>query len=194
MADLRQASNMSQRRVLNSWKEIAKYLGKAVRTVQRHEVELKLPVRRPAGRDRTAVMAFTDELDEWLERSPIKTRPYVRPVLLVIDPPDPGQISNRKLALELEKFNVLTAFSASEVLATAQRIEVDGFILDCDSRLGAFGELCHTLKQRYPKKPIFVVLTCRVKAPGHADFVVPEGDPRPLLDAVLKVFGKPNVD
>jgi len=61
-------------------------------------------------------------------------------------------------------------------------------------RLGAFGELCHTLKKRYPMKPIFVVLAGKIKAPGQADFLVPEGDPRPLLDAVLKFFGKPKLD
>lgn len=52
-------------RILTSWKEIAAYLGKGVRTVQRWEVELELPVRRPNGRDRQIVMAFTDELDNW---------------------------------------------------------------------------------------------------------------------------------
>jgi hypothetical protein len=185
---------MPQRKVLHSWKEIANYLDKSVRTVQRQELELKLPVRRPANKDRSAVMAFTDELDEWLQRAAIKTRPYVRPVLLVIDPPDPGQISNRKLGLELEKFNVLTAFSRDEVLSTAQRIDVDGFVLDCDPRLGTLGELCETLKKRYPKKPIFVILSGKMKAPRQADFAIEEGDPRPLLDAVLSVFGKPRLD
>jgi len=184
---------MPERKILNSWKEIASYLGKGVRTVQRQESELKLPIRRPAGRDRTAVLAFTDELDEWLERAAIKTRPYIRPLLLVIDPPDPGQISHRKLALELEKFNVVTAFTTDEVLATAQRIDVDGFVLDCDPRVGGFRELCETLKARYPKKPIFAVTTGKANAPARADFSVPEGDPRPLLDAVVKVFGKPKL-
>ena len=35
--------------VLNSWKEIASYLGRSVRTVQRWEREFGLPVHRPAG-------------------------------------------------------------------------------------------------------------------------------------------------
>lgn len=185
---------MSPRKVLNGWKEIAEYLHKGVRTVQRNELDLGLPVRRPAAKDRSAVIAFTDELDEWLERSALKTRPYVRPVLLVIDPPDPGQISNRKLALELEKFNVLTAFSSGEVLATAQRIDVDGFVLDCDPRMGDFETICDSLKARYPKKPVFVILSGKIKPPQRADFAIPEGDPRPLLDAVLRFFGKPRLD
>ena len=50
--------------VLTSWKEIAAYLGKGVRTVQRWESELDLPVRRP-GSERHIVLAFPAELEEW---------------------------------------------------------------------------------------------------------------------------------
>lgn len=54
--------------VLNSWKEIAAYLRRGLRTVQRWESELDLPIRRPLGRRRGPVMAFPEELDEWLRR------------------------------------------------------------------------------------------------------------------------------
>lgn len=57
---------MSNRRILWGWKEIARYLGLGVRTVQRHEVESMLPIRRPGEGDRSAVMAFSDEIDAWL--------------------------------------------------------------------------------------------------------------------------------
>ncbi len=53
---------------LTSWKEIAAYLGKSVRTVQRWEAELALPVRRPNQGDRNIVAAVPKELDEWLKR------------------------------------------------------------------------------------------------------------------------------
>ena len=56
--------------ILNSWKEIAVYLGRGVRTVQRWEQELALPVHRPRGRSRSAVLAFKRELDQWLDRTP----------------------------------------------------------------------------------------------------------------------------
>jgi hypothetical protein len=55
--------------VLNSWKEVAAYLGRGVRTVQRWERELGLPVRRPRGKSRSAVIAFKTELDRWLRAS-----------------------------------------------------------------------------------------------------------------------------
>jgi hypothetical protein len=54
--------------VLTSWKEIAAYFGKGVRTVQRWEGSLGLPVRRPQGSaSRNIVMATRSELDAWLQ-------------------------------------------------------------------------------------------------------------------------------
>ena len=55
---------------LSGWKEIANYLGKGVRTVQRYERELHLPIRRPAGKSAAAVMATTAEIDDWVIGSP----------------------------------------------------------------------------------------------------------------------------
>jgi phage terminase Nu1 subunit (DNA packaging protein) len=51
--------------ILNSWKEIASYLNCSVRTAQRFE-QLGMPVRRPSGHLRSAVIAMTDELEAWL--------------------------------------------------------------------------------------------------------------------------------
>lgn len=50
---------------LNSWKEIAEYLGRDVRTVIRWEKEKSLPVRRIPGK-RTAVFAYSEEIDSWM--------------------------------------------------------------------------------------------------------------------------------
>jgi hypothetical protein len=55
-----------KRRFLSTWKEIAQYLGRGVRTVQRWEERLGLPVRRFDGKPRSAVMAIADELDTWV--------------------------------------------------------------------------------------------------------------------------------
>ncbi len=54
-----------QTRMLGSWKEIAAYLGKGVRTVQRWERQFGLPVRRPNSTARGVVCALPAELDEW---------------------------------------------------------------------------------------------------------------------------------
>jgi hypothetical protein len=57
---------------LCGWKEIATYLGKGVRTVQRYERQLGLPVRRPAGKPWGSVVATRAELDGWVGASPIR--------------------------------------------------------------------------------------------------------------------------
>lgn len=51
-------------KILSSWKEIAQYLGKGVRTVQRWE-HLGLPIKRPKDGPHV-VLAYTDEIDEWV--------------------------------------------------------------------------------------------------------------------------------
>lgn len=57
---------------LSGWKEVANYSGKGVRTVQRYERELGLPVRRPAGKTTGSVVATKAELDAWVTASPIR--------------------------------------------------------------------------------------------------------------------------
>jgi len=56
--------------ILNSWKEIASYLGRGVRTAQRWESELKMPVHRPRAKSRSVVVAMSDEIDAWLRSAP----------------------------------------------------------------------------------------------------------------------------
>jgi hypothetical protein len=51
---------------LQSWKEIAGYLKRGVRTAQRWERAAGLPVRRPRPGDRSPVFAFPEELDAWM--------------------------------------------------------------------------------------------------------------------------------
>jgi hypothetical protein len=54
---------------LNSWKEIAGYLGRDVRTALRWEKERGLPVRSIPGGKRRRVFAYQSELDGWLDGS-----------------------------------------------------------------------------------------------------------------------------
>ncbi len=55
-----------QSEILSGWKDIANYLGKGVRTVQRYERELGLPVRRPSGKMKGSVIATQAELSSWV--------------------------------------------------------------------------------------------------------------------------------
>lgn len=52
--------------ILNSWKEIASYFGRGVRTVQRWEEELQLPVHRIGKGKRSPVFAVASELKFWM--------------------------------------------------------------------------------------------------------------------------------
>lgn len=61
-----------QLEILSGWKEIANHLGKGVRTVQRYERELGLPVRRVGGRLAGSVIATKAELDGWVTASPLR--------------------------------------------------------------------------------------------------------------------------
>lgn len=65
---------------LTSWKEIAAYLGKGVRTVQRWEQRFGLPVRRPSANSHI-IFALPSELDAWVQRH--QTAPHDHPAQTV---------------------------------------------------------------------------------------------------------------
>lgn len=64
---------------LSGWKDVANYLGKGVRTVQRYEREFGLPVRRPAGKTSGSVIAVRRELDDWVSASPLNPHRKAQP-------------------------------------------------------------------------------------------------------------------
>jgi hypothetical protein len=63
-----------RRQILSGWKEISKHIERGVRTAQRWESLLGMPVHRPALKNRSAVVAFSDELEGWLSRTSPETR------------------------------------------------------------------------------------------------------------------------
>jgi hypothetical protein len=56
---------------LDSWKEIADYLGRDRTTVMRWERSAGLPVRRVHGERGRAVFAYKAEIDRWLQEQPM---------------------------------------------------------------------------------------------------------------------------
>jgi predicted DNA-binding transcriptional regulator AlpA len=96
---------------LNSWKEIAAYVGRGVRTVQRWEQELQFPVRRPRGRKRSAVIALSHEIDEWLAHSVIR------------QPIDGGSPSRKCATVHIQCNNV--AQTAHRLLRNTQRLQIN---------------------------------------------------------------------
>lgn len=61
-------------RMLSSWKEIAQFFGKGVRTVQRWEKTLDLPIHRPPGAPSNVVLAKESDLEEWMNRGMISAQ------------------------------------------------------------------------------------------------------------------------
>jgi hypothetical protein len=62
----------TRRQVFSGWKEIANYLGKGVRTVQRYEREVGLPIHRIAGKTQGSVISTKAELDDWVSAGPMR--------------------------------------------------------------------------------------------------------------------------
>jgi hypothetical protein len=54
--------------VLTGWKEIAQYVRRGVRTVQRWEYEFSFPVHRASNGSHHTVLAVPSEIDEWVRR------------------------------------------------------------------------------------------------------------------------------
>jgi len=59
---------MDEGQLIESWKEIASFMGRDVRTCMRWERELGLPVHRLDGSPSARVFAYKDELRSWLEQ------------------------------------------------------------------------------------------------------------------------------
>jgi tetratricopeptide (TPR) repeat protein len=72
---------MEGRPRLESWKEISSYLKRSIKTCQRWEIELGLPIHRLDGTPSARVFANPYELDAWMEEklSHIRERPEAKP-------------------------------------------------------------------------------------------------------------------
>jgi len=58
---------MTERSILESWKEISGYLKRSEKTCQRWEIELGLPIHRLDGTPSARVFAYPDELEHWIK-------------------------------------------------------------------------------------------------------------------------------
>src|SRR5436190_17337591 len=69
-------------KILNSWKEIATYLQRGVRTVQRWERDLGLPVHRIGKGRRSPVYATVTDLNFWISTTEAVRAPKPQPHLV----------------------------------------------------------------------------------------------------------------
>jgi hypothetical protein len=117
---------------LDSWKEIAAYLKRGVRTVQHWEREAGLPVRRLTTKKRGAVYAYKTEIDAWREE---------RSSLVAADsegvrPPQPIRQSflSKKIALGvftlvIIALSIFLLWPRSLRVGRAQRLTFEGNVL-----------------------------------------------------------------
>ncbi|HZQ21485.1 MAG TPA: hypothetical protein VFA89_01680 [Terriglobales bacterium] len=66
-------AEIPQAQILRSWKEVAAYMRRGMRTVQRWEKHLALPVHRVGNRGE--VFAFSSEIDAWFQRFSVPSDP-----------------------------------------------------------------------------------------------------------------------
>lgn len=191
---------MATEALLNSWKEIAVYMGRSERTVQRWEKHFGLPVRRPAGRSRSAVIALPSELQAWFRAAPANGQDLnsgisltareslalsaARPTLLCIDS-HPEGLAVRKALLEAVGYTVLTAASGRSGLRIFERKRVDLVVLD-HSMPDLNGEtVAHMLHERNPRIPILLLSGAIKTIPGRllkiVDNFVQKGQPVGIL-------------
>jgi hypothetical protein len=131
------AENSSRVTDLMSWQDIASYMGKGVRTVQRWEQDFGLPVRRPPGPKKRAVLARPSDIDAWVdshcgtragsitESNPLKLGLNAR-LRLVTGVETSRVLHEKTLALTNELQAVLSALNVRVAIATRIQTESPG--------------------------------------------------------------------
>ena len=164
---------MHDKQFLNSWKEVADYVGRSARTLQRWEKSWKLPMHRPAGTKSGAVIAVTSEIDEWIRQTPVAglitvapvveavelTNPTIRlglPVLLCIDD-DADSGALRKEFLETNGYEVLTAIDGRSGVELFEQNRIALVVLNCCEESLDGEVVARMLKRRKPKVPILII-------------------------------------
>ncbi len=158
--------------LLNSWKEIAEFVGRTERTVQRWEKLYGLPVHRPAGRERSAVIALASEIEAWsmktaarglntggpinaISEVPFNGRTGSASTVLCIDS-HPERLATRKKVLEFGGYRVLTAPDARTGLRLLEMNQVYVVIVDY-SVPDMDGEgVARALQKRKPEVPVLM--------------------------------------
>ena len=150
---------------LESWKEIATYLKRGVRTVRRWEKEEGLPIHRQRHKTLGTVYAITSELEAWrASRSGAPAAPDSAPA-------EPAHTSSR-LMIAVLPFANLSVASAPDFIAEGMTDEVI-------SQLGRFnprhlGVIARTTMMQYQQRKRTVR---QVGAELHVDYIV-EGSVR----------------
>jgi hypothetical protein len=129
--------------ILNGWKEISRYLKTSVRSVQKYERLAGLPVRRPTGRSRGAVLATKTELDAWVNASVLKKEFSLRPRL------------ENSVAFESLKKGLAAQHQLRQEMMRS-RDELNSAVELLHTTLGAFRDEAAQRQQQWSRETLFV--------------------------------------
>ncbi len=106
-----------------------------------------------------------------------------RPCFLVVDREFAGSISTRKLVIETAKFNVITAYSSVEAVATLKRFPaLDGIVVDAGMNDKPCAQLVRELKALEMAIPIIAIGAPQAGYCDGVDHYLESFNPAKLLD------------
>jgi DNA-binding NtrC family response regulator len=112
----------------------------------------------------------------------------IRPCYLVVDRETSSGISTRKLVIETAKFNVITAYSSEEAIATLKKFPaIDGVVADAGMDDMPSEDLVASLKKLNAKMPVIMICTPRTAHCATADHNLQSFDPKVLLALLEKL-------
>jgi hypothetical protein len=108
-------------------------------------------------------------------------------VLLMIEPEQPEALSARKLVVETEKHNVITAYDTETGLDLLRRFpNVDALIVHAHC-VREHPDLLKEIKRLVPQTPLVVACPNGFRPPAEADFIVDSHRP----DAMVQLLAGP---
>jgi response regulator RpfG family c-di-GMP phosphodiesterase len=114
-----------------------------------------------------------------------------RPTFLVAEPEPAESISARKLVLETDKYNVITAYSGTEAVELFNLYpNVHAVVVHADSRGVSAESLIDHVKNANPDKPVIMLSPIEGFRVRRADHHCSSHDPQALLQLLRRLFPK----
>lgn len=170
-SDIQGPNNGNDR--LNGWKEIAAHLGKSVRTVQRWEHTLGLPVRRISTSGGEIIFALRSELDQWqldtpepettqedgvalptAENAATSHVPSQQSAPPAVEPAKP-QLSWPRLALSVVAVGLVLAFAVFLVRVHTRPVKICSYAVENDTLSVIDGQGRSVWEFKFPS-PMFI--------------------------------------
>jgi len=110
-----------------------------------------------------------------------------RATFLIIENENPEGLSSRKLVIETDKHNVLTAYSGKEGLQICDKFPVDAVVIHAGIRDIPCGEVVKKIKKKKPEMPVIVISPNVGQHCESADREIGSHDPQELLEVLKEI-------